>query len=72
MKQLKTIQNYIYGKGILSSFKLGSLIGKHKGKEFKIFYSKQNLNKRKHQLIINISNKLYYPKDTREIVRLLS
>ena len=66
MKELSKIKNYIYGKGIMSKFASNSVIGIHKGKQFKIYYSN------KQQLIIEINNKKYTSKDSREIVRLLN
>ncbi len=66
MKELSKIKNYIYGKGIMSQHASNSIIGIHKGKQFKIFYSN------KHQLTIEINKKKFISKDNREIVRLLN
>lgn len=75
MKNLKTIQNYIYGKTIQSKIANNNLNGTFKGNSFKIFYSNKKtfINKGKTHplLILEKNNKIYHPKDAREIVRIL-
>lgn len=71
MNNLSKIKNYIYGKGILSRFTSDSIIGMHKSKQFKIFYSTKVYSKGKAQLIIEIDKKRINIKDSKEIVRLL-
>ena len=72
MKELGKIKNYIYGKGIVSSLTVNSIIGNYNGKRFKIFYSKKRTIKNKPTLNIEINNQLHQAKDSREIVRLLN
>ena len=72
MKELSRIKNYIYGKGILSNLTISSVTGIHKGKRFVISYSKNRLAKSKNELVVEINKKRFYPKDSREIVRLLN
>lgn len=72
MKELSKIKNYIYGKGIMSNFNNTSIIGIHKGKKFKISISNKKHINGKLKINLEIENKKYSPKDTREIIRLLN
>ena len=51
---------------------MSSIVGTHKGKQFKIYFVKQRFSKSKSNLIIEINKKKHNVKDSREIVRLLN
>ena len=78
MKELLTIKNYIYGKGILSKLYENPfcLIGTHKGKQFKISIKKANTfkgnKKNPAQIVLDISGKTLFAKHRRDIPHLLS
>ena len=56
----------------MSSLTTKSIVGMHKGKRFVIVFSKSGSQRSKSKLVIEINNKRFYPKDSREIVRLLN
>ena len=51
-----------------------SLIGIHKGKRFKIFFSQAKNSKSKNQkaqIVVEKNGQLFYPKHSREIINIL-
>ncbi len=79
MKELLTIKNYIYGKGILSKLYENPfcLIGTHKGKAFKIYFKKTKTeykSKKKSipQLTLEIAGKTLTVKHHRNIPSMIN
>ncbi len=79
MKELLTIKNYIYGKGILSKLYENPfcLIGTHKGKAFKIYFKKTKTeykSKKKSipQLALEIAGKTLTVKHHRNIPSMIN
>ncbi|MCK5847150.1 MAG: hypothetical protein KAG84_06910 [Bacteroidales bacterium] len=77
MKELLTIKNYIYGKGIMSKLYENPihLLGIHKGKQFKIYITKsKNIRggkKNPPQIVVDKAGKLFYAKHSRNIPDIL-
>ena len=79
MKELLTIKNYIYGKGIMSKLYQNPycLMGSHKGKAFKIYFKKTKTDFRSKkkpipQLILEIAGKTLTVKHHRNIPAMIN
>ena len=79
MKELLTIKNYIYGKGIMSKLYQNPfcLMGTHKGKAFKIYFKKTKTDFRSKkrpvsQLFIDIEGKSQMVKHSRNIPAMIN
>ena len=77
MKELLTIKNYIYGKGILSKLYENPfcLIGNYKGKQFKISLKQGNTlrkgKKNPPQIVVDFSGKSFNAKHSRDIPNII-
>jgi len=76
MKELLNIKNYIYSKAILSKLHENPIClkGIHKGNRFKISIKKKRIGRTKKiipEIILEKEGKLFYPKHSRDIVRIL-
>lgn len=68
LEGLKTIKNYLYGKGVMSAIdsRAMSLTGIRRGSSFKIYYDKKGKStgpKSQPQIVLEYGGKRFYPKN---------